>query len=331
MTYSIIIPVYNRPDEIKELLESLALQTFTDFEIIVVEDGSTETCDSIVGQYKQSLSIKYYFKENSGPGASRNFGVGKASGAFFIFLDSDCLLPPNYLDQINQHLNKDGLQAFGGPDKAHPSFTNIQKAINYAMTSFFTTGGIRGGKKKLDKFQPRSFNMGISRNVFETVGGFSSLHPGEDPDLSYRIIKSGFKTGLISEGFVYHKRRIDFSKFYNQVHKFGIARTILMKWHPGSFKIVYALPSIFLIVLFCLLGLSVYWGWMVLPVVSGGLILFIDALLKTKNLTVAILGVIASIIQITGYGSGFLIGIWHLHLLRKDEKSVFPNMFFNSN
>ncbi|MGI9544383.1 MAG: glycosyltransferase [Cyclobacteriaceae bacterium] len=328
VAYSIIIPVYNRPEEIQELLEGLSLQTFHDFEVIVVEDGSVDRCESVAELYEQKLTIKYFFKENSGPGASRNFGMERANGNFFIFLDSDCLVPTDYLQQVDQHLRDYPLDAFGGPDSAHQTFTKIQKAINYAMTSFLTTGGIRGGKKKLDRFQPRSFNMGISREVFQNVGGFRSFHPGEDPDLSYRIIKSGFKTGLIQEAFVYHKRRIDFSKFIRQVYKFGLARTILMKWHPGSFKLVYALPSFFLIGLICLLGFSIAWPWLLLPILVGGLLLFADAILRTKSLQIAFMGVFASVIQIAGYGYGFLTGLWHLWILRKDEKVTFPGLFF---
>ena len=331
VAYSVIIPVYNRPDEIKELLESLSHQTFLDFEVIVVEDGSDDRCETQVKAFQQKLAVTYYFKENSGPGASRNFGMEQANGKFFIFLDSDCIVPADYLKHIDQHIQNHQLDAFGGPDSAHPSFTKVQKAINYAMTSFLTTGGIRGGKRNLDKFQPRSFNMGISREVFENVGGFRSLHPGEDPDLSYRIIKSGYKTGLVKEAFVYHKRRIDFSKFIKQVYKFGLARTILMKWHPGSFKIVYALPSFVLIGLVCLLGFSIVRSWLLLPILLGALVLFFDALIKTKNLQVAFMGLMASLIQIVGYGFGFLTGIWHLWIRRQDEQAAFPNLFFTDN
>lgn len=294
----------------------------------MIEDGSTDQCESVVKLYEQKLNIKYFFKENSGPGASRNFGMEKANGSFFIFLDSDCIVPPGYLQKVHQHLQDHPLDAFGGPDSAHHTFTPVQKAINYAMTSFLTTGGIRGGEKKLAKFQPRSFNMGISREVFENVGGFGTLHPGEDPDLSYRITEAKYQTGLIQKAFVYHKRRIDFSKFIKQVYKFGLARTILMKWHPGSFKLVYALPSICLIGLIFLLGLSVAWPWLLLLLFAGGSILFIDALIKTKNLLIAFMGVLASGIQVFGYGYGFLTGIWHLWIRQKDERIIFPGMFF---
>ena len=212
LKYSIIVPVYNRPKEVYELLFSLSNQTFKEFEVLIIEDGSSEKCESVCDKFQDKLNITYIYKDNSGPGSSRNFGMEKAGGDYFIIFDSDCLIPEEYMLEVNTFLQNDYADCFGGPDAAHESFSNTQKSINYAMTSFFTTGGIRGGSEKLGKFQPRSFNMGISKKVFETVGGYGKIHPGEDPDLTFRIWEAGFKTSLIEKAHVYHKRRIDFKK-----------------------------------------------------------------------------------------------------------------------
>ena len=246
LSFSFIIPVYNRPNEIKELLDSLRLQTYDQpFEVVIVEDGSTISSEEVIGEYVDYLSISYYKKANSGPGDSRNYGMAKAKGSYFIVLDSDCILPPQYLKEAEKSLKDDFVHCYGGPDAAHESFSTVQKAINYAMTSFLTTGGIRGGKRAVDQFQPRSFNMGISKEAFENVGGYGNIHPGEDPDLTIRIWNKGYRTKLISEAFVYHKRRIDWNKFYIQVNKFGMVRPILNKWHPETKKVTYWFPTVF--------------------------------------------------------------------------------------
>lgn len=328
--YSIIVPVYNRPQEVVELLASLAQQTFKDFDVVLVEDGSSQDSEQVVKDYSDTLNINYFFKQNTGPGDSRNFGMIQAQGSFFIFFDSDCIIPQNYLEELHTALQSRELDAFGGPDQAHVSFTKTQKAINYAMTSMLTTGGIRGRKRQLDNFQPRSFNMGIRREVFDKVGGFSNLHPGEDPDWSYRIQDAGFKTGLIPEAFVYHKRRIDFNKFWTQVYKFGLARTILMRSHPRSRKLVYGLPALGLILglLLFLAGFyRIYWWW---PLAVGLVLIFVDALLSTKSLAVALKGVFATAVQVVGYGWGYLKGIWHLHILNQDPQNAFPEMYFQT-
>ena len=251
MRYSIIIPVFNRPDEVGELLESLAQQTFKDFEVIIVEDGSDITCKDVCDRFASILSLHYYFKENGGPGQSRNYGAERASGDWFIVLDSDVVLPPSYLAEVNSSLfdlhSSLPCDAWGGPDTAHPDFTPVQKAISYAMTSFFTTGGIRGGKAKLDKFFPRSFNMGIRREVYQKLGGFSKMRFGEDIDFSYRIVEAGYRTQLIPKAWVWHKRRTDFRKFFRQVYNSGIARINLEKRHPGTLKLVHLLPMVFIV------------------------------------------------------------------------------------
>lgn len=239
MKYSFIIPVYNRPNEVDELLQSLKTQTFKDFEVVVVEDGSNIPCENVVCSYSSDLNVRYYNKPNSGPGQTRNYGVERAQGEYVLILDSDVVLPPGYLQAVDDELQQKPCDAFGGPDRAHKDFTPMQKAINYAMTSFFTTGGIRGGKKKMDKFYPRSFNMGVKREVYEALQGFSKMRFGEDIDFSTRIFKGGYTCRLFPEAWVWHKRRTDLKKFFKQVHNSGIARINLMKRHPGTLKLVH--------------------------------------------------------------------------------------------
>ncbi|WP_340063405.1 glycosyltransferase [Ascidiimonas aurantiaca] len=330
ITFSLIIPVYNRPDEIQELLESLLKQDFDKpYEIVIVEDGSTHTSKEIVNAYRSQLGISYFFKSNSGPGDSRNFGMKKAKGNYFIILDSDCILPPHYLTAVWESLTGEYIDCFGGPDTAHKDFTVIQKAINYAMTSFITTGGIRGKKKAVNRFQPRSFNMGISKKAFEATGGFGKIHPGEDPDLTIRIWNAGFNTRLIPEAYVYHKRRISWKKFYQQVHKFGLTRPILNHWHPQTKKITYWFPAVFLAgilaaILFAIAG-------MYYPLYAVGLyfiIIFADSLLKNKNLLVALFSVFAVLVQFTGYGYGFVKSTFQISLLGKKPETAFPKLFF---
>lgn len=310
-TYSIIIPLYNRPDEIRELLDSLSKQEFKDFEVIVVEDGSSVPSKEIVNSFKDQLNIQYTSKTNSGPGPSRNFGADLANGDYFIFFDSDCLIPSTYLKTVNADLLTHPTDAFGGPDRAHPSFTPVQKAISYAMTSFFTTGGIRGGKEKLDRFHPRSFNMGLSRAVYEKTKGFSEMRFGEDVDLSLRILEAGFKTRLIQDAYVYHKRRTDFKKFFKQVHNSGIARINLHKRHPGSMKLVHFLPAAFILgTCALLLGMLIHIS-SILPLLLFSAMIFVDSSIKERNLKIGALSVMASFVQLFGYGSGFIRSFWN--------------------
>ena len=307
MQFSVIVPVYNRPAEVEELLESLCRQTLKDFEVIVVEDGSTEKSDTICNRYKDRLNLKYFFKPNSGPGPSRNYGAERSQGDYLIILDSDVIVPENYLETIQKELEQRPCDAFGGPDRAHPSFTPIQKAINYSMTSFFTTGGIRGGKKKMDKFYPRSFNMGIRKEVYQTVGGFAPIRYGEDIDLSTRLFKAGCECRLFSDAFVYHKRRVKFSSFFRQVKHSGEARVMLKRRYPETFKLVHLLPAAFVVGNIALILLSIFhiWYWF-LPIPLYILMVFIDSLIKNKNLKVAFLSVPAAYCQLFGYGLGFL-------------------------
>ena len=307
MRFSIVIPVYNRPKEVEELLESLCRQTLKDFEVLVVEDGSTEKSDIICDTYKDRLDLKYYFKPNSGPGPSRNYGAEHSQGEYLIILDSDVVVPETYLETVQKELDREPCDAFGGPDRAHESFSPIQKAINYSMTSFFTTGGIRGGKQKLDKFYPRSFNLGIRRSTYEALGGFAPMRYGEDIDLSTRIFANGYSCRLFPEAYVYHKRRVTFSAFFRQVKHSGEARVILKRKYPGTFKLVHLLPAAFVVGHIALMALAIFhrWWW-ILPIPAYCLTVFVDSLIKNKNLKVAFLSIPAAYCQLFGYGCGFI-------------------------
>ena len=326
MQFSIIIPVYNRPQEIDELLESLCHQTFKDFEVVVVEDGSREKCDLVCDKYRDRLSVSYHFKPNSGPGPSRNYGAERSQGEYLIILDSDVIVPENYLAIVKEELDREPCDAFGGPDRAHPSFTPIQKAINYAMTSFFTTGGIRGGKRKMDKFYPRSFNLGIKKSVYEALEGFAPMRYGEDIDLSTRIFKNGYSCRLFPEAFVYHKRRVKFSSFFRQVKHSGEARVVLKNKYPDTFKLVHLLPSAFVVgnLLLVMLGIFHHWLWLA-PILLYCFMVFVDSLLKNKSIKVALLTIPAAYCQLFGYGLGFLGAAWRDILSKKqssqEEKS----------
>lgn len=304
---SIIIPVYNRPTEVKELLYSLAKQDFRkSFEVIVVEDGSTETCEREIAAFP-NLDIRYYVKENSGPGLSRNFGMERASGDYFIILDSDVILPTFYLSTVYDALKVNFTDAFGGPDAAHPEFSSLQKAINYSMTSFLTTGGIRGKKKGLGKFQPRSFNMGISKKAFQSTGGFSDMRTGEDIDLTFRLWQNGFDTQLIPDAYVYHKRRNNLQSFFKQTRSFGATRPILNRKYPSSRKLTYWFPALFIIGFDISLILLFFGYWQpILLFAIYFILIFLDALVQTKNFKVGFLSLVTTCLQLYGYGLGFL-------------------------
>ena len=329
LRFSFIIPVYNRPNEIRELLESMKRIDFSEpFEVVIVEDGSTISSEGVVKEFPE-LDISYYTKSNSGPGDSRNFGMKRAKGNYFLILDSDVILPPQYLKEVEQELRNDFVHCFGGPDAAHENFSAVQKAINYAMTSFLTTGGIRGGKTSVVKFQPRSFNMGLSKKAFEVSDGFGRIHPGEDPDLALRLQKSGFRTRLFPEAFVYHKRRIDWEKFYQQVYKFGLVRPILNQWHPESARITFWFPTLFSMGLILSI-LLVFFGFPYLFYffLIYFLILFLHSLFQNKNSKVAVYSVYAALVQFMGYGLGFCRSTYYLRILNEDPKKRFPKLFF---
>lgn len=375
MKYSIIVPVYNRPDEVDELLDSLCHQTVSDFEVIIVEDGSAVPCQQVCQKYSGQLDLHYYNKPNSGPGQSRNYGAERASGVFLLILDSDVILPPAYLENVDRELAEGECDAFGGPDAAHPSFTPTQKAISYSMTSFFTTGGIRGGKVDtngnaekaekaknggkrgaLDKFFPRSFNMGIRRDIYLKLNGFSKMRFGEDIDFSYRIVEAGCTTRLFPSAWVYHKRRTDFRKFFRQVYNSGIARINLEKRHPGTMKIVHMLPAAFTAGVILMLVLSfvgrmlmVYgpgpdavhrWYWLCagpwLPLLLYSVLIFLDSTRHyvsegsklTQAMGIGARSIVAAYVQLMGYGFGFFNAVWKRIILRKDEFHAFEKTFY---
>ena len=315
--FSVIVPVYNRIGEVTDLLESLAAQTYRDFELILVEDGSTEPCGDKVKEYEGRVPVKYFYKDNEGRSIARNYGMERAGGEYFIFFDSDCVIPPDYFNVLSHELDANPLDCFGGPDAAHDSFSDTQKAINYSMTSFLTTGGIRGGKVSLEKFTPRTFNMGFSREVYDHVGGFREMF-SEDIDMSTRIRQAGFTTGLIRPAYVYHKRRVNFRKFLRQVYVFGMSRVTLKLLYPGSLKAVHLLPAVFVAgtVALTVLGIAVSW-WFFLPLALYFLAVFIMAWISTGSLVIALKAVPASIIQLGGYGCGFIRAYFTKILLRR--------------
>jgi glycosyltransferase involved in cell wall biosynthesis len=308
--FSIIIPVYNRPDEVDELLDSLTKQSQIPFEILIIEDGSSIKCDEIVRKYENSLPIRYLFKENSGQGFSRNYGFEQATGDYFIVFDSDCIIPEDYFRTVEEHLNKTNLDAYGGPDAARDDFTSIQKAISYSMTSPLTTGGIRGRKKHAGQFHPRSFNLGMSREVFESTKGYRITRMGEDIELSIRIIESGFKTGLIKEAFVYHKRRTSFSQFFKQLRFFGRARINVSRFYPKEIKLIHLLPLFFLLGEFSWIVWSFFDYRIFILGLAGNVLFsflnFVFSLFQFRNLWVSLLSIIASYIQLLSYGTGLL-------------------------
>lgn len=303
--FSVIVPVYNRIDEVRDLLDSLRCQTLKNFEVVIVEDGSTAPCEEAVKSAKD-LRVKYFYKDNEGRSIARNYGMERAEGDYFIFFDSDCVIPENYFAVLTEELDSHPVDCFGGPDSAHSSFTSTQKAINFAMTSFLTTGGIRGGKVSLEKFVPRTFNMGFSRKVYEQVGGFREMF-SEDIDMSTRIRNAGFSIALIRPAYVYHKRRVDFRKFLRQVYVFGMSRITLKLLYPGSLKAVHALPAVAVIIGLALVLLSIALSpWFLLPLGLYLTAIFVSALISTRSVLIALKALPASVIQICGYGCGFL-------------------------
>lgn len=328
--FSLIIPIYNRPEEIKELLESLLLSSYKkEYEIVIIEDGSKIDCKEVVAQYADKFSISYYFKENSGPGDSRNYGMKVAKGDYFIILDSDCLIPANYLSEVEKELEANYVDCFGGSDAAHESFSKIQKAINFTMTSFLTTGGIRGGSEKIGKFQPRSFNMGISKKAFQESKGFGNIHPGEDPDLSIRLWKLGYKTRLFPNAFVYHKRRIDWDKFSIQVNKFGKARPILDSWYPEYSKITFWFPSLFIIgLVFSVIVLIFGYKLPILLYAFYYLMILVFSTIQNKSLEIGLLSLVAVNRQFFGYGLGYLKSFLKIKILKQQPEKAFPELFF---
>ena len=320
MKFSLIVPVYNRADEVKALLESLARQDDKGYQCIIVEDGSPEPCESVCREFEDRFELRYYFKENEGRSIARNYGMDRADGDYYVFVDSDCVLPPDYFSSLRKALSETPAQCFGGPDAAHESFSPLQKAINFAMTSFLTTGGIRGGKVQLEKFVPRTFNMGFSKEVYDKVGGFREMF-SEDIDMSTRIRQAGYQPVLLRDVKVYHKRRVDLKKFWRQVHVFGMSRITLQLLYPGSMKIVHWLPALFVIFSLAMVIGAIFWALAIVPLLLYVILLFISASISMKSVRLGAMAVVTSMIQLWGYGTGFIRAyIWKI-LLRhgRDE------------
>lgn len=313
--FSVIVPVYNRRGEVRDLLESLAKQTDDDFELLLVEDGSTERCDDIAAAYANQLRVQYFWKENEGRSIARNYGIERAQGSYFIFFDSDCVIPPCYFEVLKKALKEHPVDCFGGPDAASEDFNRTQKAISFSMTAFLTTGGIRGGKVQLEKFVPRSFNMGYSRRVWEAVGGFREMF-SEDIDMSTRIRKAGFSITLFREAYVYHKRRNTLRSFSRQTYVFGMSRITLKLLYPDSLKLVHTLPAVFVIGSLTLILLAIFWHWWaILPLALYVVLLWLSALASTRSLPIACLAILTSFIQLGSYGCGFIKAfVWKILL-----------------
>ncbi|HET9570518.1 MAG TPA: glycosyltransferase [Bacteroidales bacterium] len=323
--FSVIVPVYNRPDEITELLESLCFQSNKDFEVLILEDNSPNKCDKVVESFKDRLDVRYFFIPGTDRSYRRNYGMEQAKGEYFILYDSDCVIPSGYFDAVEAGLNAEPADCFGGPDNADDSFTDLQKAVNYSMTSFFTTGGIRGGAKQMEKYNPRSFNMGISRKAFEVTKGFRSMI-GEDIDFSLRVRENGMETKLYRDAFVYHKRRVSLRRFYLQVNTFGKSRIVLTNAHPGSLKLVHTLPVFFVLGHVLLLIFAIFRSplWLLL-IVFYAMLLFIDSWIKNKRLKIALLSIASAYTQLCGYGMGFLNELFTRRASRKlkDQESIY--------
>ncbi len=328
LQYSIIIPVYNRPEELTELLESLSVQSYDqDFEVLVIEDGSNRPAEDVVRNFQRSLTISYFTKENSGPGLSRNYGMARAKGNYFLILDSDVILPPDYLKEVDQRLETAYTDFFGGPDAAHESFSPLQKAINFSMTSLFTTGGLRG-KKQTKDFQPRSFNMGLSKKAFDATGGFSEQHFGEDIDLTFRLWEQGFQSQFVESAYVYHKRRSTVTSFFKQVFNFGAARPVLNTLYPSTSKLTYWFPTLFFIgMLAAIVFLVLGWNAPIVAITVYLVLIFVDAFTKEKSLIIGLLSVLTTFIQFIGYGLGFLRSMFRIKIKGQTPEAAFPRMF----
>ncbi|MBE6223738.1 MAG: glycosyltransferase [Bacteroidales bacterium] len=327
--FSVIIPVYDRPHEVKELLDSLSRQHNREFEVIIVEDGSSVKCDVVCKDYSGLIEITYCYKENGGPAQARNWGAAKAKGEWLLFFDSDCIIPDHYFEAVVGELEKCECQLFGGADRSHPSFTTLQKAIDYSMTSIITTGGIRGNRKSADKFYPRTFNMGIKKSVFDEIGGFSNMRFGEDVDFSYKVKEGGYDSRFFPEAWVYHKRRNTLKTFFKQVFNSGIARIHLTKRHPGTLKPVHMLPALFVLgCIFLIMMSTILSFWFLFPIILLCLIIFTDAAMDKRGFKTSLYAIVASFTQLSGYGTGFLTGWWNICVLGKKNYAAFVKNFY---
>jgi glycosyltransferase involved in cell wall biosynthesis len=319
MKFSVVIPVYNRPDEVKELLESLSVQTNKNFEVILIEDGSSVKCEVVANSYKSKLNLSYYYKINEGRSIARNYGITRATGDYYVIFDSDCIIPENYFSIVSEFLLENPVDCFGGPDRAHSSFTPVQKAISYSMTSFLTTGGLRGSSKKITKFYPRSFNMGFNKKVMDATGGFPNIPLAEDIDLSFRIEKAGLKIALIENAFVYHKRRTSFQQFFRQVNRFGIGRIDLFKKYPDTLKLTHFIPALFVVFTVLSVLLLPFNYLFIVPLQSYLLAILIDATITNKSVPIGFLSVWATLVQMFGYGTGFIKAFIKRVILKQGE------------
>ncbi|QGY44448.1 glycosyltransferase [Maribellus comscasis] len=330
MKFTIIVPVYNRLEEVKELLESAENIDFnrSEFEFLFVDDGSNDGFNEFISSYQSpsKLKLRAIFQQNQGPANARNNGMANCDGDFMLFIDSDCMLPPQWLKEIDKGIAEFGFDAFGGPDTFHPSFSPLLKAINYSMTSFIGTGGIRGNKKSVEKFYPRSFNMGISRAVYEKIGGMRLRYYGEDTDFSARIDESGFKMGLIPDAFVYHKRRTSLTKFFKQIKTIGMARIKLGTMHKNMLKVIHLLPAILILGLLLLVIVTPFlltftgylWSLVGIGFLGICLLAFFQSFRMYKSIKPALLSIVTLNIQVFAYGVGLLQGIFKFIILKKD-------------
>jgi|WetSurSiteA1Bulk_404760.scaffolds.fasta_scaffold00516_11 glycosyltransferase involved in cell wall biosynthesis len=328
MFYSIIVPTFSRPDEVTELLGSLADQEYKNFEVILADGSPDYSVRHVVESTGHKLNLKYLYRKGLGISESRNWGVENAKGDYLVFFDSDCVIPPHYFKTVNEYLLSDPLDAFGGPDKAGEDFNTMQKAISYAMTSFYTTGGIRGKKRHLGQYQPRSFNMGIRKEVFNLLDGFSGLQVSEDIDLSLRLKRAGYRVGLIEPAYVYHKRRSTFYKFFRQVFSFGGGRIDLQLRQRNALKPVHMLPSLFVFYLLAGIGASmfsrsifVFWSASVLAYMTA---ILIDATALNRSLIIGFISVYAAFVMLIGYGLGMLKTAFMRFVIRSKKESEKP-------
>ena len=338
--YSIIIPSFNRADELSELLKSFEQLDFPKdaYEVIIADDGSTDTTAELVKKFqdKKSFTLTYCSQQNKGLGAARNLGMENAAGDFFVFVDSDVTVPPHWLNEIDLGLSREKADAFGGPDTYLDSFPALLKAINYSMTSFITTGGLRGKKgRKLAKFYPRSFNMGLSRKLQEKIGGFGNLRHGQDIEYSSRIIRSGAKVFFAEKAFVFHKRRTNLRRFLRQVFNWGIARINLYQIDPSMFEPLHAAPAAALILVLTVSAAAVFsplFFWLFkIGLVSGLLVLLFsmaDAAIKYKQLKPSFYLPLVIPIQVFAYGAGFIYNFIRRAVFKKDVKTGFKKNYY---
>lgn len=326
MFYSVIVPTFKRPNEVNELFDSLTQATYKEFEVILADGTPDKQLEPVIAKYQDKLTIRHLHRPYLGISESRNLGAEHAKGDYFIFFDSDCIIPPAYFEEVNAYITKHQPDAFGGPDAAGASFTPVQKAISYSMTSLLTTGGIRGGKKRVGKFHPRGFNMGISKTAFEKNGGYSLLKCAEDIELSIRLMHQSYKVVLIPEAFVYHKRRTNFKQFYRQVFRFGAARINIFRLYRNELKITHVFPVAFL---FYILWIPL--SAVIHPLVALGSLgllllyffaLFVHSTGLNNSLKVGMLSVASAIVQFTAYGFGFLTNFWVLIIMKRKHAIV---------